>query len=97
MSPQELTAITEEVRRVAEVIQPQLAPHPGLARRNAYAHAWLGLKVVFGEDWRERAAPESVRAFLRWMEANPNGDYDEFEASGGQVRFLAPEERGQLF
>jgi hypothetical protein len=54
--PEELAQINARVRAVADRIQPLLEPHPGLARRNAHAHAWLGLKVIFGDDWRERAA-----------------------------------------
>ena len=68
--------------------------HPGLARRNAHAHVWLGLKVVFGEEWRERTAPASVRAFLDWMDANPNADYEEY---AGPRETLTAEERGELF
>ena len=94
MQPEQLTAVTQRVRTIAEAIQPQLLPHPGLAQRNAYAHVWLGLKVVFGEDWRERAAPASVHAFLDWMERNPNGDYDQYQGPREQ---LTAEDRGLLF
>lgn len=94
MQPDQLNTVTQRVRAVAEAIQPQLLPHPGLAQRNAYAHVWLGLKVVFGEDWRERAAPASVHAFLDWMERCPNEDYAAYT---GPVQFLDAEERGLLF
>ena len=94
MQPDQLNAVTQRVRAVAEAIQPQLLPHPGLAQRNAYAHVWLGLKVVFGEDWRERAAPASVHAFLDWMLEHPNNDYDAY---GGPIEMLTAEERGELF
>jgi hypothetical protein len=33
---------------------------------------------VFGEAWRERADPASVRAFLDWIEREPNADYGEY-------------------
>ena len=49
-------------------IQPVLAPHPGLARRNAHAHAWLGIKTLFGEAWRERADLACVLAFVEKMD-----------------------------
>jgi len=49
MQPEELASVTARVRAVADRIQPLLDPHPGLAQRNAYAHVWLGLKVIFGE------------------------------------------------
>lgn len=94
MSPAELTAVTTRVRAVAERIQPLLAPHPGLVRRNAHAHVWLGLKVVLGEDWRQTATPASVHALLAWMEREPNAEY---EAYTGPREHLAPEERGELF
>lgn len=90
----ELAQVTARVREVADSIQPLLLPHPGLARRNAHAHVWLGLKVVFGEDWRERAAPASVHAFLDWMAAAPNADYGDY---GGPVEFLDAQARGLLF
>ena len=69
-------------------------PHPGLAQRNAYAHVWLGLKVIFGEEWRERTAPASIRAFLDWMDANPNAEYDDY---AGPREELTAEDRGELF
>lgn len=94
MGPDELQAVNARVREVADRIQPLLAPHPGLAKRNAHAHVWLGLKVVFGDDWRERAAPSSVHAFLEWMDANPNADYDEY---AGPREELTAGERGELF
>ncbi len=94
MSPDELAAVNARVRAVSDRIQPLLEPHPGLARRNAHAHVWLGLKVVFGEEWREQAAPASVHAFLAWMDANPNADYEEY---AGPREVLTAEERGELF
>ena len=94
MGPDELQAVNARVRAVAERIQPLLEPHPGLAKRNAHAHVWLGLKVIFGDDWRERAAPASVLAFLGWMDANPNADYEEY---AGPRDELTAGERGELF
>jgi hypothetical protein len=94
MSPDELAAVNARVRAVSDRIQPLLEPHPGLARRNAHAHVWLGLKVVFGEEWRECTSPASVHAFLDWMDANPNADYDEY---AGPREVLTAEERGELF
>lgn len=94
MGPDELQAVNVRVREVADRIQPLLKPHPGLAKRNAHAHVWLGLKVIFGDDWRERAAPASVHAFLGWMDANPNADYDEY---AGPREELTAGERGELF
>jgi hypothetical protein len=55
---------------------------------------WLGLKVIFGEEWRERTAPASIRAFLDWMDANPNAEYDDY---AGPREELTPEDRGELF
>ena len=94
MNRRDLDDIAMRVRRVGDRIQPLLDPHPGLARRNAHAHVWLGIKVAFGEDWREFAAPASVHAFLAWMDANPNEDYGAY---GGPRERLTPEERGELF
>jgi hypothetical protein len=92
--PDELAAVNDRVRAVADRIQPLLEPHPGLARRNAHAHVWLGLKVIFGDDWRERAAPASVHEFLAWMDANPNADYGEYRGPREQ---LSAEARGELW
>ena len=94
MRPDQLAAVNDRVRAVAERIQPLLEPHPGLARRNAHAHVWLGLKVIFGDDWRERAAPGSVQALLAWIEAHPNADYDAY---GGPREELNAEARGELW
>ena len=94
MDPRELQAINARVREVADRIQPLLEPHPGLAKRNAHAHVWLGLKVIFGDDWRERAAPAGVHAFLDWMDANPNAEYEEY---AGPRDELTAGERGELF
>jgi hypothetical protein len=90
----ELVAINDRVRAVADRIQPLLEPHPGLARRNAHAHVWLGLKLTFGEDWRERTAPTSVHAFLDWMDANPNADYGDYR---GPREELSAHARGELW
>lgn len=79
---------------MADAIQPLLAPHPGLAQRNAHAHVWLGLKVIFGESWRQDAAPASVQAFLDWIEQHPNADYERY---AGPRERLNAEERGELF
>ena len=92
--PDELQAVNARVRAVSDRIQPLLEPHPGLAKRNAHAHVWLGLKVIFGDDWRDRAAPASVYAFLAWMDANPNADYEEY---AGPREELTAGERGELF
>lgn len=90
----DLTLVRERVNAVAAAIQPLLAPHPGLAQRNAHAHIWLGLKVVFGEDWRQRATRASALEFLDWMARNPNAEYEAYD---GAVQFCTPEEAGELF
>ncbi len=92
--PDEIAAVNDRVREVADRIQPLLDPRPGLARRNAHAHVWLGLKLILGDQWRERAAPASVRAFLEWVDANPNADYDDYR---GPREELSAEARGQLW
>ena len=94
MAPPTLTEVNARVREVADRIQPLLEPHAGRARRNAHAHAWLGIKTIFGDDWRERADFATVLAFVAWMDAHPN---DEYEAYDGPVRHLDPGERGLLF
>ena len=94
MRPDELADINARVRAVADRIQPLLEPHPGMARRNAHAHVWLGLKVAFGDDWRTRAAPASVLAFIAWMDEHPNADYDEYPGPRDE---LSAGERGELF
>lgn len=94
MQADELVVINERVRAVADRIQPLLEPHSGLARRNAHAHVWLGLKLTFGEDWRERTAPTSVHAFLDWMDANPNADYGDYR---GPREELSAHARGELW
>jgi hypothetical protein len=94
VQPPQLAEVTERVRAVADRIQPLLEPHPGLARRNAHAHVWLGIKVVFGEDWRARADPVSVGAFLAWMDHHPNADYGDYPGPREQ---LSAEARGELW
>ncbi len=94
MHPDELVAVNDRVRAVAERIQPLLEPHSGLARRNAHAHVWLGLKVTFGGDWRKRASPGSIHAFLDWMTAHPNSDYGAY---GGPRDELSAQARGELW
>jgi hypothetical protein len=54
----------------------------------------LGIKTIFGEDWRERADLSTVMAFVEWMRTHPNDDYEAYD---GPVRHLAPDERGLLF
>lgn len=94
VQPPQLAEVTERVRAVADRIQPLLEPHPGLARRNAHAHVWLGIKVVFGDDWRARADPASVGAFLAWMDHHPNADYGDYPGPREQ---LGAEARGELW
>ena len=62
MTAPTIAQVNVRVREVADRIQPLLAPHPGLARRNAHAHAWLGIKTLFGEA---RARRSWVRAGIR--------------------------------
>ncbi len=94
MQSEELAEINAQIRAVAGRIQPLLEPHPGLQHRNAHAHVWLGLKLVFGNDWRERVMPASVRAFLSWMESNPNADYGAYDGPRDE---LSAEARGALW
>ena len=94
MSATTLAQVNARVRQVADRIQPLLAPHAGLSRRNAQAHAWLGIKTVFGEAWRERADLATVLAFVEWLDAHPNDDYEAYD---GPVRHRQPDERGLLF
>ena len=89
-----LAQVNARVRQVADRIQPLLTPHPGLARRNAHAHAWLGIKTVFGEHWRQRADLGTVLAFVEWLDRHPNHDYQAYD---GPVRHLEAGERGLLF
>ncbi len=90
----ESAAIRAAVARVGDRIQPLLHPHPGLVRRNAYAHLWLGIKVRFGDDWRETAEPRSVLGLIEWIGLNPNEDYDRW---GGPVVRRSIADRGLLF
>jgi hypothetical protein len=94
MAAPTIAQVNARVREVADHIQPLLAPHPGLARRNAHAHAWLGIKTIFGDHWRERADLATVLVFVEWLDAHPNDDYEAYD---GPVRHLAPNERGLLF
>ena len=94
MAAPTIARVNARVREVADRIQPLLEPHPGLARRNAHAHAWLGIKTLFGEAWRERADLACVLAFVEWMHAHPNDDYEAYD---GPVRHRTTEERGLLF
>jgi len=94
LSHEESTAIREAVARVGDRIQPILHPHPGLERRNAYAHLWLGIKVRFGEEWRDSADPSSVLALIQWIDANPNLEYDDW---AGPAVHRSAAERGLLF
>ncbi len=89
MNRRDLDDIAMRVRRVGDRIQPLLDPHPGLAARNAHAHVWLGIKVRFGESWRTRAMHAGVCAFVDWIEANPNADYEAFP---GPVELAEPEQ-----
>lgn len=89
MNRRDLDDIATRVGRVGDRIQPLLEPHPGLAARNAHAHLWLGIKVRFGESWRSRATHAGVCAFIDWIEANPNADYDAFP---GPIELDEPEQ-----
>jgi hypothetical protein len=82
MTRVELAQIRELVARVGERIQPLLLPCDGLARRNAFAHIWLGIKTRFGDEWKECADAQEVEAFIRWIDGNPNAEYDAY---GGSV------------
>ena len=94
MTTPSLAQVNARVREVADRMQPLLAPHAGLARRNAHAHAWLGIQTVFGEHWRERADLATVLAFVDWLDAHPNDDYRAYD---GPVRHRGLDERGLLF
>lgn len=77
-APNDLAPVREAVARVGARIQPLLEPHPGLARRNAFAHIWLGVKLRFGDDWKETAEPTSLLEFIEWIDSHPNDDYEEW-------------------
>ncbi len=87
----------EEPKAITDLDRPDpapLDPHTGLAARDAHAHVWPGLKVVFGDEWRERAAPACVHAFLAWIDTNPNADYGAYDGLRDE---LSPAERGLVF
>jgi len=86
----ELMAIREHVAAVGDAIQPLLLPHAGLARRNAYAHVWLGISTVFGDQWRATAVAHQVIDFVHWIGVNPNEDYAAF--SGPAIRLPESEQ-----
>ena len=81
MLDSDLTNIREQVARVGGRIQPLLLPCEGIAKRNAFAHIWLGVKTRFTQEWRDRARAEDVTAFIDWMDSHPNSDYDEYTGS----------------
>ncbi len=81
MLDSDLTKIREQVARVGGRIQPLLLPCEGIAKRNAFAHIWLGVKTRFSEEWRDRARAEDVAAFVDWIDAHPNADYEEYAGS----------------
>lgn len=87
----ELTNIREQVAATGDAIQPLLLPHAGLARRNAYAHIWLGISAMFGDQWRSTAIAGEVIDFVRWIGANPNEDYGAF--TGPTTRLPASAQR----
>lgn len=78
MDSVQLKQIRDQVALIGARIQPQLLPHESLAHRNAFAHIWLGVKTVFGEHWRESGIDSEVTAFIAWIGANPNADYESF-------------------
>jgi len=86
----ELTSIREHVAATGDAIQPLLLPHAGLARRNAYAHIWLGISTVFGDQWRATAVAREVINFVQWIGAHPNEDYAAF--SGPATRLPESEQ-----
>ncbi len=78
MHPDEIAIIRAQVAQLGAKIQPLLHPHGALAKRNAYAHLWLGIRTVFGETWREGAISSEIEGFVRWIGENPNEDYEAF-------------------
>lgn len=74
----DLTNIRDQVAATGDAIQSLLLPHAGLARRNAYAHIWLGISSTFGDQWRTTAIAAEVIDFVQWIGANPNEDYGAF-------------------
>jgi len=90
----ELTDIREQVAATGDAIQPLLLPHAGLARRNAYAHIWLGITTVFGDQWRVTAIAIEVKRFVEWIGANPNEDYEVFP--GAVTRLPLPDRAAEL-
>jgi hypothetical protein len=89
----ELTSIREQVAATGDAIQPLLLPHSELARRNAYAHIWLGISTVFGDQWRITAIASEVTRFVEWIGTNPNEDYEAFP--GPATRLPPPDREGE--
>jgi len=87
MNAEELKRIRSEVAQAGEKIQPLLLPHESLARRNAFAHIWLGIRTIFSEHWRDGGRVDEVSHFIDWIGKNPNADYESF---GGQVTPCPP-------
>ncbi len=90
MTSDEIARIRQRIAEVGATIQPHLHPHSALAKRNAFAHLWLGIRTRFGENWRGVAIAGEVETFVDWIGENPNAQYEEF--TGPTTQFFSDAE-----
>ncbi|MSR44646.1 MAG: hypothetical protein EXS15_04715 [Phycisphaerales bacterium] len=90
MLKEEIARIRELVASTGATIQPLLHPHGAIAKRNAYAHIWLGIRTRFGAAWRESAIAHEVETFINWTSENPNADDEEFTGSTTRLPVQTP-------
>lgn len=73
MSPENSKRIQEAVKEAGAHLDGKLPPHPGLAKRNSYAHLWERIKHHMGKSYKDCGDDQvdDVLAVIKHYRENP--------------------------
>ena len=73
MSPENCKRVQEAVKEAGAHLEGKLPPHPGLAKRNSYAHLWERIKSKMGVSYKECSDDQvdEVLTIVRYYRENP--------------------------
>lgn len=73
MNVENCKRVQEAARDAGAFLDGKLPPHPGLSKRNSYAHVWERIKSKMGKSYKECSDDQvdEILAIIAWCRANP--------------------------
>lgn len=73
MSTDNTKRIQDAVKEAGLHLEGKLPEHPGLAKRNSYAHLWKAIKDKMGKSYKDctDAQVDEILSLIAWHRENP--------------------------